>query len=398
MAFGFPIDFGTDPVADGWTLTAPTGAPLVGWHWRTDHGYTANTNSLGFSKPGSSFATTNFSNGSRVSGTATSPNFVITGDITFRSYFNGETSASYDQPYFRVRRASDNALLAEVQKTNSNIETPESTWNLLTAAISGFTGTTAYLELFFDSTDSIGNTEKGWYVDDIQMAGPPAQTATADPAIATTSPPAATGVPGAVVISVDPAVATTLGIDPAQITRPVTVEARIAIALTGSTQPRASGGPISVVMDPAVATTAPPLVVVAVPGDVTAVMGVATVQTTFGEGTTRYTVLPEGNWWISGGRNMLGGVPRDSETEAVGDAFVPGVLLQDYQILTLLNTNSTARAAFQAAYDRLSVEEKARIDALLAGSPFALTSPVQDDTDLNDALQNRWNTEGIVPR
>ena len=150
---------------EGTATWSPTGL----WHKATNSacaspGYSSATRAMYFGID----AQCNFSNGTRVTGTITSP--MITGAVSTTSlrfkYFRRVESASGSYDVTSVEVVSGTTTTTVWTRSSANAS--NSVWNDSGAiSLSAFAGKSIQLRFRFDSKDSSYNTYTGWLVDDV---------------------------------------------------------------------------------------------------------------------------------------------------------------------------------------------------------------------------------------
>ena len=96
-------------------------------------------------------------------------------------------------------------------------------------------------------------------------------------------------------------------------------------------------------------------------------------------------MLATSYWNDSSGRNLLKGVPDDTDNPP---------LLDDSTILYILSTSRVARAAFNIILPTLLVEEQDRLNNLVSDNQ-RLAALIADDNTIGGATQHAWN--GGIP-
>ncbi len=116
-------------------------------------------------------ATCTYNNSAANSGDLISPTFVIpgSGTLTFQSWEQTESyGATYDMRIVYITTNSAGSWIQLLQSVNN-----ASAWYQVSVGLSAYAGKTAQLRFHFETVDSILNDYKGWYVDDVRVAGPP---------------------------------------------------------------------------------------------------------------------------------------------------------------------------------------------------------------------------------
>jgi len=115
-------------------------------------------------------ATCNYNNGAANSGNLTLPcvSTSSTATLSFRSWEQTENAPPYDS---RTVLLSTNGGGSWTQVWNST--GPENTWRLVSIPLSGLPiSGNIMLRFRFDTLDSIANSYKGWYIDDVGVTQP----------------------------------------------------------------------------------------------------------------------------------------------------------------------------------------------------------------------------------
>ena len=151
-------DFGDG--APGWSLG---GGPSVKWQVVSGEQSTSGLSSLYYGNP----AQWNFSSGSTNSGNATSPSFTVPSSgspkLQFRVWMHTESSSTYDK-FFLYLQPSNVQLWSKVGISMQK-------WTLVTIPLGSYKGQTVSLRFDFNSIDSVANTTKGIFVDEVRVLG-----------------------------------------------------------------------------------------------------------------------------------------------------------------------------------------------------------------------------------
>ena len=121
-------------------------------------------------------ATCTYNNGAANSGDLISPTIVIpaSGTLTFQSWEQTESSGTtWDK---RIVYISTNGAASWIQLLQS--VNNASAWYQVSIDLSAYAGKVTQLQFHFETVDSVANDFRGWYIDDVRVAGPPTLSVT----------------------------------------------------------------------------------------------------------------------------------------------------------------------------------------------------------------------------
>ncbi len=164
-------------------------ANAFGWHFSAKYGDNASVWALdktsssvgGYTGESMNFNDgVDFNNGtSKAYGWALSPVVDLTGvtsgsvTLLFKSWYDGEASQNYDQRFVEVSSLAFGGAAEDVKVQMQNADNLQDGWRWEWIDLTKFKGKKIRLRFVFDSKDTVNNTGKGWFVDDLRIDNAP---------------------------------------------------------------------------------------------------------------------------------------------------------------------------------------------------------------------------------
>jgi endonuclease/exonuclease/phosphatase family metal-dependent hydrolase len=121
-----------------------------------------------------------YNDGTANSNNLVSPQFTVpaSGTLTFQSWEQTEgTTTSWDKRFVYITTNNATSWVQLLQSTDNS-----AAWRQVTIGLSSYAGKTAKLRFMFTTVNTFNNTNGGWYIDDIRVAGPVPPALTVTPA------------------------------------------------------------------------------------------------------------------------------------------------------------------------------------------------------------------------